>query len=124
MIPKRLSALVLKRDGGVCQLSLSGCTYVAEVADHRANRGMGGSNKLNNAVNLVAACSTCNGLKETLTGKALEDIKRRGLRIMHASTVEQTLKQAAETPAQYRNGDWYHLDTAGHRQISREVHHA
>lgn len=124
MIPKRLSELVLSRDGHVCQLNLIGCTYVATVADHRANRGMGGSPKLNNAVNLIAACQMCNGLKETLTGEALNDVKRRGLRLVHASTPEQTLEYAGDTPVKYRTGDWYYLDTTGHRQISRKVNHA
>jgi hypothetical protein len=85
---------------------------------------MGGSRILNNTVNLIAACSLCNGAKETLTGDALNDIKRRGLRLAHAGTPQQTLQYAAETSVQYRNGDWYYLDTTGHRTISRKVNHA
>jgi hypothetical protein len=120
MIRKRLSELVLTRDGHVCQLNLVGCTYTATEADHRANRGMGGSKLLDNAANLVAACRSCNGRKETLTGDALDDVKSRGLRLVHGSTPAQTLASAADTPAQYRTGDWYFLDTTGHRTISRK----
>ena len=121
MIPKRLTELVLKRDGEVCQLNLPGCTYRATMADHRANRGMGGSDVLDNTVNLVAACGLCNGLKETVSGDVLAELKRRGLRLARAGTNAQTLLYASDSYVQYRDGEWYRLDTSGGRQIIRKV---
>lgn len=121
MISKRLTALVLSRDGNVCQLNLPGCTYTATVADHRANRGMGGSDILDNTVNLIAACGLCNGLKETVSGPLLDELKRRGLRLVRAGTNAQTLLYASDSYVQYRSGDWYRLDTTGGRQIIRKV---
>lgn len=124
MISPRIKKLVLERDGYVCQLNLVGCTYTSTDADHRANGGHGGSPQLNNTVNLVASCRLCNGRKETLVGDALSEIKRRGLRLVHARTTQETLDHAADTHVQYRDGLWYRLDTAGHRQIIRKVNRA
>ena len=121
MIPKRMTEMVLRRDGEVCQLNLPGCTYRATVADHRANRGMGGSNVLDNTVNLVAACGLCNGLKETLSGPLLDDLKRRGLRLPRAGTNAETLLFASDSHVKYRDGEWYRLDNSGGRQIIRKV---
>jgi hypothetical protein len=121
MISKRLTALVLSRDENVCQLNLPGCTYTATVADHRANRGMGGSEILDNTVNLIAACGLCNGLKETVSGALLDDLKRRGVRLSRAGTNAQTLSYASDSYVQYRGGNWYRLDTTGGRQIIKKV---
>ena len=121
MIPRRMVRLVLERDGEVCQLVLPGCTYLATVADHRANRGAGGSSLLDSPVNLVAACVTCNGLKETVHGDALQRLKDRGVRVMRAATNAKTLTNALAMPVQYRDGRWYLLDAVGGRQHIREV---
>lgn len=119
MIPKRTVRLVLERDGQVCQLNLDGCTYVATVADHRANRGMGGSKLLDNPVNLIAACEKCNGAKENATGDVLDLLIRRGVRVLRAATTERTVRRAALTLVTYRDGRLYQLDGVGGREHIR-----
>ena len=41
------------------------------VPQHRRNRGMGGSKRLNNASNIVVVCSQSNGLFESHSGAAM-----------------------------------------------------
>ena len=53
----KISAKVIARDGGVCQLQLPGCTQIAKTADHILPRARGGSNV---PTNLRAACLHCN----------------------------------------------------------------
>lgn len=122
MIPKRIVRIVLERDGEVCQLALPGCQYHATVADHRANRGSGGSSVLDDPVNLIAACGLCNGRKETATDSELESLRNRYVRISKAATNDDTLIRARATPVQYRDGRWYLLDSAGCRTYLREVY--
>lgn len=124
MIPKRTVQLVLARDGEICQLNLPGCTYTATVADHRANRGMGGSKELNDPVCLVAACVSCNGLKETVTGDVLDVLVERGVRVRRAATNRDTLMRCLAMPVRYRHGDWYLLRSDGGRTYLREVNRA
>lgn len=119
-ISPRMVDLVIERDGEVCQLALNGCTYQATVADHRANRGMGGSPVLNSPVNLIAACGVCNGAKESVSGLELDGLFARGLRLFNGRLAEQTLELAAKTPVTYRNGDRYILRPDGGRTIVRE----
>ncbi len=52
-----LSKRVIRRDGGRCQLRLTGCTGVATTADHIRPKAQGGSDSLDN---LRAACRHCN----------------------------------------------------------------
>jgi 5-methylcytosine-specific restriction endonuclease McrA len=52
-----ISRKVIERDGGVCQLSLPGCTVVATTADHIISRSQGGDS---DPANLRAACRACN----------------------------------------------------------------
>lgn len=118
-IPKRMVQDVLQRDGWICQLNLDGCLREATVADHRANRGMGGSPKLNNVVNLIAACGVCNGAKESASNVEKLSLEERGLRVLHARTADGTVQRAAETPVKYRHGDWYKLRPDGGRTIIR-----
>lgn len=124
MIAKRTVKLVLERDGGICQLNLPGCAYVATVADHRANRGMGGSKELNDPACLIAACEPCNGVKETVSGDVLDRLKSDGLRVARAATNRDTLLRCIATPVRYRHGDWYLLDSNGGRKFLREVNRA
>lgn len=118
-ISPRMVELVLERDGEVCQLALNGCTYQATVADHRANRGMGGSPALNSPVNLIAACGVCNGAKEAVSGAEYDRLIAHGLRILRAATTARTLERAAATPVTYRHGDRYILRPDGGRTIVR-----
>lgn len=55
-----LSKRVIVRDGGVCQLRLAGCTFVATTADHRVPKARGGTDHQSN---LQAACRSCNSSK-------------------------------------------------------------
>lgn len=52
-----IRAKVIKRDGGICQLQLDGCTYTATTADHIVRRRDGGDASMSN---LRAACRSCN----------------------------------------------------------------
>lgn len=124
MIPKRIVKQVIDRDGGICQINLPGCTFEATVADHRANRGMGGSKELNDPVCLLAACVTCNGAKETVTGDVLKLLIYRGVRVRRAATNRDTLIRCDATPVLYRHGDWYLLRSDGGRTYLREVNRA
>ena len=106
---------VIVRDGGLCQLMLPGCTGEAQTADHRANRGAGGSTVLDHPSNLVAACSLCNGAKETVGEGARRWLVRRGLRVVPDSTHEKTAARAAQTLVKGRDDRWYLLVDADTR---------
>lgn len=120
-IAARTVKLVLERDGHICQIGLPGCTYTATVADHRANRGMGGSKELNDPACLIAACGLCNGAKETADGYVLENLIERGIRVRQSATNRDTLMRCLAMPVLYRHGDWYLLDSQGGRTYLREV---
>jgi len=121
-IPRRLVDQVLERDNGFCLLAGPFCLGEATVADHRANRGSGGSRELNNPVCLVAACHLCNGWKETAHSLELIGLKERGLRVLKASTNAATVTRCEETPVQDLDGQWYWLLPDGTRQrFERDV---
>lgn len=105
---------IIFRDGGLCQLNLFGCTVFADTADHRANRGAGGSQLLDDGRNLIAACNLCNMAKENATGAVRADLIRRGLRVVPAATHAATRDRAIRTLVQGRDGQWRELlsDTA------------
>jgi 5-methylcytosine-specific restriction endonuclease McrA len=48
---------IIKRDGGICQLQLPGCTHVATSADHIIPASKGGTDEDHN---LQASCLPCN----------------------------------------------------------------
>lgn len=109
-IPRPLVRAVLKRDGGWCLLALPGCLGEATVADHRAERGMGGSTILNDGRALVAACGLCNGLKSgNLSTILRHNLYIRGLYVPKAATNEATLARCAETPIESLEGERYFL---------------
>src|SRR5690606_37533551 len=116
---KKKVAAVLERDGGLCVLRLQGCTTVAEVADHRANRGHGGARSLDGFSNLIAACSRCNGLKETVHGDLRAILEARGVRVPGASTHANTAARAREKTVIYPDGREYLLDDEGGRHEVR-----
>ncbi|HWU47801.1 MAG TPA: hypothetical protein VN133_13675 [Humibacter sp.] len=88
---------IITRDGGVCMLALEGCTGRGETADHRANRGQGGSPILDDGANLVSACVPCNGKKED-DWSVREELIARGVRVEKAATNQRTLDRARQTP--------------------------
>lgn len=117
---------VIDRDGGFCLLMLRNCTGEAQTADHRANRGQGGAGDvLDGGENLIAACSICNGDKETVTGIVRLDLIERGLRVIPDSTHRKTLARVQNTPVQGIDGEWWMLiDLRTRRLATRaEVHH-
>ena len=103
-IPRKLVQQVLTRDGGFCLLALPGCLGEATVADHRANRGAGGSKVLNDPRALIAACGPCNGAKEDSTGQLRLNLAERGLIVPKAATNQQTLTRCAHTPVERLDG--------------------
>lgn len=118
-ISRRLRDRVLARDGGICVINLDVCTTVAEVADHRANRGAGGAKSLDGMSNLIAACSFCNGMKEMVHGEIRDLLVARGVRVESHSTHRKTAQRARETPVYYPDGKRYLLDDDG----GKELHH-
>lgn len=115
-IPRRLVRQVIERDQGWCLLTGPDCLGEATTADHRANRGMGGSKALNVPENLIAACHVCNGWKETAYAMELNGLIAAGLRIHRAATVQATLERCRETPVQGLDGEWWYLLPDGTRK--------
>lgn len=116
MIPRNTVSKVIQRDNGMCVLQLEGCTVVADVADHRANRGSGGSDVLNAVFCLVASCHRCNGRKEDAHGRELAQLKAHGIRVLKAATNHATAARCRMTPVQYPDGVTYWLLEDGTRQ--------
>ena len=118
-IPKKIVALVLDRDGGLCVLRISpDCLGDASCADHRANRGHGGAKNrvLDQPSNLIAACGVCNGLKEE-AGKGMRaELERRGVRLKSDSLHAKTALRALVTPVEYPDGIEYYLLDDGSRE--------
>lgn len=120
-IPRPMVGIVIDRDGGRCVLALNKtCVGTATTADHRANRGRGGSKVLDDPRNLIAACSLCNGRKETVHGAELKALIDRGVRVRKAATNAQTLDRVALVPVQYPDGRWFLLLPDGRRQESTD----
>ena len=116
VIGRAVVSLVLERDHHECQLRLSrGCTGVATVADHRANRGTGGSKVLNCPCCLVSACGICNGVKEDAEGDARERLIVDGLRVLKAATNAETHRRCQLTPTRLADGISYWLTCDGRR---------
>ena len=119
-IPHRLVDRVLERDQYQCVIRGQHCTDEATAADHRANRGHGGSKALNAFENLIAVCVTDNGEKEDAVGFERARLVYRGLRLAHGVDVSKTLIRALHTPVLYPDGSWYLLDEQGYKTSVRE----
>ena len=117
VIPAKIRDLVLKRDHFRCVINGPGCQGVATVADHRANRGAGGSKILNDPANLVAACWIDNGWKEDSTGALRLELVRRGVRVIPDATHAKTLLRAQITPVEYPDGTVALLTSSGLRLV-------
>lgn len=120
-IPRPMVEKVLSRDGHACVLRLEGCLGTASVADHRVNRGHGGSKVLNNPANLIAACGLCNGAKEDATDEVRAELVRRGLRVKPDRTHQASLLRATLTPVEYPDGSEWWLTRDGRRVDLGEV---
>ena len=83
-------AAVLLRDGGMCALTGQhpSCTGRADTANHRLNRGRGGSKLRNGMGNACAICTHCNGLIESDAEYATL-ARRLGVKLREGDTPEQ-----------------------------------
>jgi len=108
---RKLVVAVLVRDNHRCVIAGPHCTRVATIADHRANRGSGGSKALNIPENLIAACPICNGLKEDADVPYRAELVARGIRVQKRATNAQTAERCVNIPVQYADG-WYRLEGA------------
>ena len=108
---------VIERDGGFCLIAFPNCQGEATTADHRANRGGGGSQILDHGANLIAACGICNGEKENARGIVRLDLIERGLRVEKASTNEETLVRAQRTPVLSLDGTSWRLVSTTERVL-------
>ena len=115
MSSTKLIKLILKRDEGRCVIAGPLCFGTATVADHRANRGIGGSTELDDPRNLIASCPVCNMAKEDATGGTRAYLERRGIRVRKLATNAATLAVCQDIPVMYPNGDWFELTAEGER---------
>ena len=115
MIPKKLVTLVLERDDGWCVIAGPACLGEATVADHRANRGAGGSTVLNDARCLVAACGLCNSFKADASRWDRDELVRRGLIVLKAATNQETVRRCQNQPVEYPDGAVWFLTRDGRR---------
>lgn len=116
MIPRKTFEQIRERDRHFCLLALPGCLGEGGVPDHRANRGMGGSDILDDPRNLILACSICNGRKADAHAMTLLQLEMRGLYIRRAATNHKTLQRAIDTPVEYLDGESYYLVSATERR--------
>jgi len=101
MTTTKMIAAVLVRDKHQCVIASSVCTGHATLADHRANRGAGGSKVLDAFPVLIAACVLCNGFKEDADGYQRAELVRRGVRVAKDSTNAKTLVRCRLVPVIY-----------------------
>jgi hypothetical protein len=115
MIPKKLVTLVLERDDGWCVIAGPACLGEATVADHRANRGSGGSKILDDPRNLIAACGLCNGWKEDTSRWDRAELVRRGVIVSKAATNQETVRRCQYQGVEYPDGETWFLTSDGRR---------
>ena len=108
-IPRKVVAAVLARDNHRCVIAGPHCTGVATLADHRANRGAGGSKVLDIPENLIAACALDNSHKEDADGPYRAQLVARGIRVQKRATNAQTAERCASVPVLYSDG-WHYLE--------------
>lgn len=104
-----LKRRVIELHGGFCLLALVGCLGEAQTTDHRANRQAGGSRLLNDPVNLIPACTICNGAKADAHAITLFDLEDRGLYVRAGATHAKTLAKVRLTPITDLDGERYYL---------------
>ena len=108
-IPRKVVAAVLARDNHRCVIAGPLCTGAGTIADHRANRGSGGSKALDIPENLISACPVCNGMKEDANGPYRAELLARGIRVQKRATNAQTAGRCASVPVLYSDG-WHYLE--------------
>lgn len=118
MIPRRVFEAVKERDGGFCLLALPGCLGEGGVADHRANRGMGGAKVLDHGAALILACAICNGRKADAHALTLFDLEDRGLYVRAGATHAATLQRCIDTPVTDLEGRrWLLIDEHTRKEV-------
>ena len=115
MIPRKLVAQVLERDGGTCVIAGPACLGEATVADHRAPRGQGGSKVLNDMRCLIAACGLCNGWREDSSRWDRDELVRRGVIVLKAATNHETVRRCELKEVHYPDGQVLFLTRDGRR---------
>ena len=113
---KKQTAEILERDGGVCLMWGSNpiCAYYADSANHRINRGAGGSKGLNVLVNGCAICSACNGLIES--DSTLANVARdRGVKVRSSHNLGRDVDNLQSVPLIHPVLGAYCLALAGGR---------
>jgi hypothetical protein len=90
------------------------CAYYADYANHRINRGAGGSKAMNVVVNGCAICSRCNTLIESDSGLAL--IARvRGVKVRSSHNVVRDIQVLIAKPLLHPTIGPYFLNADGKR---------
>lgn len=108
---------VLDRDHHVCVIQGPFCTVHATVADHRANRGQGGSTILDDPANLIAACELCNGWKEDASGEDRTRLLLRGIRLPKRATNHETVVLARVIPVTFPDGSTWLLSSDDTKEL-------
>ena len=110
-VPVARKRRIITRDEMRCMLAIPGvCTYWAETADHRANRGQGGAGDvLDEGTNLVGACNRCNFAKEDSRGEVRKSLIERGLIVLPHATHQKTRLRAIATPVTAPDGRRFRL---------------
>lgn len=121
MIPKKLVAQVLERDDGWCVIAGPACLGEATVADHRANRGAGGSTVLNDLRCLIAACGLCNGWKADASRWDRDALIGRGVIVLKAATNQETVRRCQMKAVVYPDGRVLFLTRDGRRTDEQSV---
>lgn len=118
MLPRKIFDAIYERDQHFCLLALPGCLGEGGVADHRANRGMGGSQLLSHGAALVLACAICNGRKADAHALTLFDLEERGLWVRPAATHAKTLQRVLSTPVTDLEGRrWLLIDEHTRQEV-------
>jgi hypothetical protein len=107
---------ILDRDDNVCLMWGSNpfCAYYADFANHRINRGAGGSKAMNVTVNGCGICSRCNILIEDDSHLALV-ARVRGVKVRSSHNVARDVQVLMATPLLHPVIGPYFLDADGKR---------
>lgn len=114
-IDKKLVRLVLERDNYQCVINGPYCEGVATVADHRANRGAGGSKVLDDPRCLIASCWADNSWKCDVGKWDRDELIRRGVVVLKAATNQETVSRCANRAVEYPDGRVFYLYRNGLR---------
>jgi hypothetical protein len=111
----------LMRDGEMCALAniLPDCTGRASTANHRLNRGAGGSKLRNGLANACAICDHCNYLIEH-DGSAAHEARQRGVKLREGDDPATVPMWSPFYRQMVQPGD-EHMDLLGTEYIPRDA---